>query len=164
MPNHNDKVIETILQELNNIYPDANESNEYAAKKIARKLEILYKTMDRECREAHEYLAKRVEAKTPCGTMFVIGNYLKSNPNDLIQTHIYLNRSYKRAPCLKCNLEAISRLSSLCLKYNVPFNKIVNELYNLRCNYEKADIGNKNVSCPHAFANAMKRLRHYNGD
>ena len=106
--------------------------------------------------------AKTVEAKTPCGTLFIIGNYTE-DMDKLIQTHIYLNRSYERHPCLKCNLEAISRLASLCLRHDIPFYKIMDELQGLRCNYEKYDIGTKNISCPHAISNALKRLKRFDG-
>jgi len=112
--------------------------------------------------EYNIFRSKRVEAKTPCGTMFVIGNYDYENPDKLIQTHVYLNKSYNAQPCIKCLLEGISRLVSLALRRGIPIGAIIEELSNLKCNYAKQDIAhNVNVSCCHAFANAIRRLRRY---
>ena len=111
------------------------------------------------------WLSKRVEAKTPCGTMFIIGNYKIDEPDKLYQTHVYLNKSYNAHPCLKCLLEGISRLVSLCLRRGIPLNAIIEELSNLRCNYNKVELKqNVNISCCHAFANALRRLRTYDGE
>ena len=110
-----------------------------------------------------KFKAKRVEAKTPCGTMFIIGNYDYDNPDKLIQTHVYLNKSYNAHPCMKCLLEGISRLVSLCLRRGIPISAVIEELSGLRCNYAKEELAqNVNVSCCHAFANALRRLRCWN--
>ena len=117
-----------------------------------------YKSVDK-------FRSKRVVAKTPCGEMFIIGNYDYDNPDKLIQTHVYLNKSYNAHPCLKCNLEGISRLVSLCLRRGIPISAVIEELENLRCNYTKQELKqNVNVSCCHAFANALRRLRTWDGD
>jgi len=111
------------------------------------------------------FKSKRVEAKTGCGIMFIIGNYDYDNPDKLIQTHVYLNKSYNAHPCNKCLLEGISRLVSLCLRRGIPISAVIEELSNLKCNYLKTDLApNVNISCCHAFANALRRLRTWNGD
>lgn len=115
-------------------------------------------------KDAQIFRSKRVEARTPCGTMFVIGNYDYDNPDNLIQTHLFINKSYIRTPCLKCLLEGISRLASLAMKEGVSIWKIINELDGMRCNYEKGDLKyNVNISCLNAYANALRRLRKWNG-
>ena len=94
------------------------------------------------------------QVETGCGNIYVIVGTLEGS-NAPYELQIKLG---KAGGCMYCNLEAIARLTTLCLKCGATTTEIVNQLKNLKCPsktfYQSAEIH----SCPDAVAKVLDTL------
>lgn len=96
---------------------------------------------------------ERIKIKVPCGEIFLHVNFDENNK--IFQTHVYINKDFKNAECIKVMFETISRLVSLCLKNGIPLRKITDELVNQNC---LLSVPRRFKSCPDAIGNILKMI------
>lgn len=96
-------------------------------------------------------VGKTVKVKTGCGSMYVT---LNGDESGVFEVFAALGKS---GSCPKVETEAITRLITLALKYNVPMEEIVNELINLQCpNTMMFPENERTLSCPDGIARVLK--------
>jgi hypothetical protein len=93
-----------------------------------------------------------VRLRTQCGSLFVTLNI--DNNGELLEV---LGVMGKAGWCMRANIQGLTRLVTLALKYRVPVKEIVDELEDIACPSEfAAEHGVK--SCPDGIARALKEF------
>jgi len=93
---------------------------------------------------------------TPCGNIYLTGDY-DIGSGGLVQTHIHAGRGASQ--CLKCNMEALSRMVSKDLKDGASKISVVRELSGLRCGQVNGlRRPGDALSCADGVAKALDRL------
>jgi ribonucleoside-diphosphate reductase alpha chain len=86
---------------------------------------------------------------TGCGNLYITVNSDKEGPLEIFSV---LGRA---GGCAHCQLEAISRLASLLLKYGISIEEVQAELVGLRCPAPSWLEGQAILSCPDALAKIL---------
>lgn len=94
-----------------------------------------------------------IKGKCSCGNIYVTVN---EDEEGAVETFIRLGKS---GGCATSSLEAIGRLISISLQYNVPLNEVVEQLEFIRCPVSQWDNGIQIVSCSDAIAKILKKYR-----
>ena len=94
---------------------------------------------------------KTTRVTTGCGYIYITEG---RSADGLIEVFASLG---KTGGCSRCQLEAITRLISLGLKYGILLKEMLDELSGLRCPNSAWDGGQQILSCPDAIAKVLKQ-------
>lgn len=98
-------------------------------------------------------IGKTIMKTTGCGHLYVTiaGDGHGHDPIELF------TRLGKAGACTICQNEAVARCVSLGLKYGVPVQEFIDELFGIRCeNPNMFPKTERTLSCPDAIARALK--------
>jgi len=98
---------------------------------------------------------RTVRVHTGCGYMYVI-----LNGTPVFEVFAALGKS---GSCARTQLEALTRMVTLALKYGVPADEIVSELENLKCPNPVWENGAQVTSCADGIAKTVKEVACSNG-
>jgi len=87
---------------------------------------------------------------TGCGKLYITLN-VTPDTAELIEVFCHLG---KAGGCAVSQLEAITRLITLCLRYGIPKEEWIKQLANIRCPSQSIDNGIPIYSCADAIAKA----------
>lgn len=90
-----------------------------------------------------------IKIATGCGSMYVT---LNGDATGVFEVFAALG---KAGTCAKVQVEAITRMITLALKYDVPMQEIIDELQNLRCPSPVWADKKQILSCPDAIAKVL---------
>lgn len=96
-----------------------------------------------------------------CGNIYVTIN---EDEYGAVETFVRLGKS---GGCPTSNLEAIGRLISIGLQYNVPLDEIIEQLLNIRCPENRWVGGVQVLSCADSIGKVLKKYQDeivYHGD
>ena len=93
-----------------------------------------------------ELSGKTIEIRTGCGKAFITYNY----KDDKLYEVIY--SMGKTGGCHNATTEALGRLVSLALQNDIPINKVMKQIREIRCQLPAHYMGNQIMSCPDAIA------------
>lgn len=96
--------------------------------------------------------------KTGCGYVYITPNW---DGSTLIEVFATLG---KAGGCAHAQLEAITRMISLGLRYGIPVEEFVKELKGIRCPSPSLDEGKEILSCPDAIAGVLDESRNNRPD
>jgi ribonucleoside-diphosphate reductase alpha chain len=93
---------------------------------------------------------KTIKIATGCGSMYVTVNTLNGK---VFEVFAALG---KAGSCAKVQSEAVTRLITLALRFDVPLEEIVKEIESLRCPSPTWEDKVQVSSCPDAIAKVLK--------
>lgn len=101
-----------------------------------------------------ELRGETMRVKTGCGNLYVTVNYNKDKPFEVFAV------LGKAGGCSICQNEAMARLISLALRYDIPKEEIVKELKELRCPLPVRYPAEEEIfSCPDAISKVLESSR-----
>ena len=93
------------------------------------------------------------KAKTGCGNLYVTLNLNEDKP-----TEVFI-RLGKAGGCASSQSEALGRLISIALRHGAELEDIIHQLRGIGCHTPVfTGMGNKNLSCADAVANALSSM------
>ena len=94
---------------------------------------------------------KTPRVKTGCGWLYITMNYQKGKLFEVF------GEMGKAGGCASSMSESIGRLISLCLRNNIPVEKIIRQIRGVRC-YRPAGVGDSEIlSCSDAIAQMLEK-------
>jgi len=124
----------------------------------SRKKEVLVDTkrveVPKKEKERPEILdGKTIKMKTGCGSLYVTMNYTENGKP--IEVFARLGRS---GGCASCQTEAVGRLISLALRYDIPLDEITRQIKGISCDKPVGVSRNKIYSCVDAIGKGIERI------
>ena len=131
------------------VYRDGSRDNQVlnVGSKVAETKETGHKVIPRSRPEIVSGVTNRIE--TGCGHLYVTINSDKSGPFEIF------TQMGKVGGCASAQLEAIGRLTSLCMRSNVDVKSIIKQLQGIRCPSPMWHKGEVVSSCADGLAKAI---------